>query len=114
MSLNSSKFRFSADGWSLFRLAFFGSGLEAQRLFAHAAANDFVQTDKRPAADEQDVGRVHRDEFLVGMFAAPWGGTLPMVPSRIFSSACCTPSPETSRVMDGFSSFRPILSTSSM
>ena len=36
------------------------------------------------------------------------------VPSRIFSSACCTPSPETSRVIDGFSALRVILSTSSM
>ncbi len=29
------------------------------------------------------------------------GGTLATVPSMIFSSACCTPSPETSRVIDG-------------
>ena len=36
------------------------------------------------------------------------------VPSRILSSACCTPSPETSRVIDGFSLLRAILSTSSM
>ena len=38
-----------------------------------------------------------------GCLRPPWGGTLATVPSRIFSSACCTPSPETSRVMDGFS-----------
>ena len=29
------------------------------------------------------------------------GGTLLTVPSKIFSSACCTPSPPTSRVMEG-------------
>jgi len=39
------------------------------------------------------------------MLAAPWGGTLATVPSSIFNSACCTPSPETSRVIEGFSSF---------
>ena len=38
-----------------------------------------------------------------GCLRPPCGGTLATVPSRIFSSACCTPSPETSRVIDGFS-----------
>ena len=37
-----------------------------------------------------------------------------VVPSRIFSNACCTPSPETSRVIEGFSLLRAILSISSM
>lgn len=49
-----------------------------------------------------------------GCFRPPWGGTEATVPSRILSSACCTPSPETSRVMLGFSDFRAILSISSM
>ena len=49
-----------------------------------------------------------------GCLRPPWGGTLATVPSRILSSACCTPSPETSRVMDGFSDLRAILSISSM
>ena len=49
-----------------------------------------------------------------GCLRPPCGGTLATVPSRIFSSACCTPSPETSRVIDGFSSLRPILSISSI
>ena len=49
-----------------------------------------------------------------GCLRPPWGGTLAVVPSRIFSSACCTPSPETSRVIDGFSLLRAILSISSM
>ena len=49
-----------------------------------------------------------------GCFRPPWGGTLATVPSRIFSSACCTPSPETSRVIDTFPVVRPILSISSM
>ena len=49
-----------------------------------------------------------------GCLRPPCGGTLATVPSRIFSSACWTPSPETSRVIDGFSPLRAILSTSSM
>ena len=35
-------------------------------------------------------------------------------PSRILRSACWTPSPETSRVIEGFSALRAILSISSM
>ena len=34
--------------------------------------------------------------------------------SSSFRSACCTPSPDTSRVMEGFSDLRDILSISSM
>ncbi len=49
-----------------------------------------------------------------GCLRPPWGGTEAVVPSRIFSSACCTPSPETSRVIDGLSALRAILSISSM
>jgi hypothetical protein len=49
-----------------------------------------------------------------GCLRPPCGGTLAVVPSRIFSRACCTPSPETSRVIDGFSLLRAILSISSM
>ena len=49
-----------------------------------------------------------------GCLRPPWGGTFAMVPSRILSSACCTPSPETSRVMEGLSDLRAILSISSI
>ena len=49
-----------------------------------------------------------------GCLRPPCGGTEAVVPSRIFSSACWTPSPETSRVIDGFSLLRATLSTSSM
>ena len=49
-----------------------------------------------------------------GCLRPPCGGTEAVVPSRILSSACCTPSPETSRVIDGFSDLRAILSISSM
>jgi ATP-dependent Lon protease len=49
-----------------------------------------------------------------GCFRPPLGGTLESVPSRIFNNACCTPSPETSRVIEADSDFRVILSSSSM
>ncbi len=49
-----------------------------------------------------------------GCLRPPWGGTFATVPSRILSSACCTPSPDTSRVIDGLSALRAILSISSM
>ena len=49
-----------------------------------------------------------------GCLRPPCGGTEAVVPSRILSSACCTPSPDTSRVIDGFSLLRAILSISSM
>ena len=49
-----------------------------------------------------------------GCLRPPWGGTLATVPSRILSSACWTPSPDTSRVIDGLSALRAILSISSM
>ena len=44
----------------------------------------------------------------------PWGGTLATHPSMILSRACCTPSPDTSRVMDGLGLFLATLSISSM
>ena len=47
-------------------------------------------------------------------FRPPCGGTLATVPSRIFSRACCTPSPDTSLVIDGLSDLRAILSISSI
>ena len=48
------------------------------------------------------------------MLRPPCGGTLAMVPSMSLSSACCTPSPETSRVTEGLLDLREILSISSM
>jgi hypothetical protein len=49
-----------------------------------------------------------------GCLRPPWGGTEAMVPSMSLSSACCTPSPDTSRVIEGLSDLREILSISSM
>jgi hypothetical protein len=94
--------------------AAFDRGGEADPLVPDAAFDDLVEVREGPAADEQDVRGVDRQELLVGMLAPPWGGTEAWVPSRIFRSACWTPSPETSRVIDGLSALRAILSTSSM
>ena len=49
-----------------------------------------------------------------GCLRPPCGGTEAIVPSMSFSSACCTPSPETSRVIEGLSDFLEILSISSI
>ena len=48
-----------------------------------------------------------------GCLRPPVGGTEATVPSMIFRSACWTPSPDTSRVIEAFSALRPILSISS-
>ena len=87
---------------------------EADPFVADAPLDHLVEVRERAAADEQHVGGVDRQELLVGVLAPPLGGTDAWVPSRIFSSACWTPSPETSRVIDGLSALRAILSTSSM
>ncbi len=49
-----------------------------------------------------------------GCLRPPWGGTFTTEPSSSFNSPCCTPSPLTSRVMEGLSLLRAILSISSM
>src|SRR4029078_6837079 len=48
-----------------------------------------------------------------GCFRPPCGGTLATVPSSIFRRACCTPSPETSRVIGTVWVVLQILYTSS-
>ena len=49
-----------------------------------------------------------------GCLRPPCGGMLAIVPSISFNRACCTPSPDTSRVIDGLSDLREILSISSI
>src|SRR5713226_1716936 len=48
--------------------------VEAQRLLPGAPLDDLFQPDKRAAADEQDIGRVHGREFLVRVLAAALRG----------------------------------------
>ena len=52
--------------------------------------------------------------FWSGCLRPPCGGTFTIEPSSSFNNPCCTPSPLTSRVMDGLSPLRAILSISSM
>ena len=66
-----------------------------------------------PQMNRMFVVSIERNSWC-GCLRPPCGGTDATVPSRIFSSACWTPSPETSRVIDGLSALRAILSTSSM
>src|SRR6202790_2559275 len=49
-------------------------GAEANPRFRGALANDLLQSIKRPAADEEDVGGVDLDELLVRMLAPPLRG----------------------------------------
>ena len=88
-------------------------GPEAEVGASDAVLDDLVQPGEGASAQEQDVRGVDLDELLVGVLAAPWGGTEAVVPSRISSRACWTPSPQTSRVIEGFSLLRAILSISS-
>ena len=66
-----------------------------------------------PQMNRMFVVSIDRNSWW-GCLRPPCGGTLATVPSRILSSACWTPSPLTSRVIDGLSALRAILSTSSM
>src|ERR1043166_9829792 len=43
--------------------------MEPERLVAQATLYHFFETDERTAADEENVGSVDREEFLVRMFA---------------------------------------------
>jgi len=58
--------------------------------------------------------RIDLDELLVRMLAASLWRHVGDGPSRILSSACCTPSTGYVRVIEGFSDLRAILSISSM
>ena len=81
---------------------------------ADPGLDDPVQPGERAAADEQDVRRVDLDELLVGVLAAALGRDRRRRALEDLKSACWTPSPETSRVIEGFSLLRAILSISSM
>ena len=66
-----------------------------------------------PQMNRMFVVSIERNSWC-GCLRPPCGGTEATVPSRILRSACWTPSPDTSRVIDGLSALRAILSTSSM
>ena len=89
-------------------------GCETDRGRTSARGDDLLEARKGTATDEEDIGRINLQELLLRMLAAACGGTEATVPSMIFSNACCTPSPDTSRVIDGLSDLRLILSISSI
>ena len=77
------------------------------------ALDDLLEAVERPTADEQHVGRVDLDEVLVRGAcgrpgAARWRASLEDLEQRLLAPA------ETSRVIDGLSALRAILSISSM
>ena len=73
MSLSSSKLRLRlaagvSSGFALLRPA-----LKPSDFLPMRRRNDLVQADERAAANEQDVGGIHRGEFLVRMLASALG-----------------------------------------
>src|SRR5262249_6350684 len=49
-------------------------GAESHALHTDAAADDFLEADECAAADEQDVGGIYLQEFLLRVLAAPFRG----------------------------------------
>src|SRR5918995_1745529 len=44
--------------------------MEPERLVAQPSFDDFLESDKRAAAEEENIGRVDREELLVRMLAS--------------------------------------------
>ena len=89
----------------------FDIGAKADRRALCHARDDLLKPCKCATTDEQDICRIDLQEFLLRMLAPALRRHEATVPSMIFSKACCTPSPDTSRVIDGLSDLRVILST---
>jgi hypothetical protein len=87
---------------------------EADHVAADAGATMSSIVENVPPHTNRLFDRVDLDVGLLGVLAPPCGGTFATVPSRILSSACCTPSPDTSRVIETLLVVRAILSISSM
>lgn len=76
--------------------------------------DDLLESFECTAADKEDIRRINLNKLLMRMLSSALRRNGSYSSSRIFSSACCTPSPETSRVIEAFSDFLVILSISSM
>ena len=92
--------------------------ISAPKPMAVATLVRFSITLSKPANAPPQINRIFdvsmRNISCCGCLRPPCGGMDATVPSMSFNKACCTPSPETSRVMDGFSDLRVILSISSI
>ena len=53
-----------------------------------ATGDQLVETGKGSATNEQNIGGINLQKFLLGVLAPPCGGTDATVPSIIFSKAC--------------------------
>ena len=110
-SSGSKFFISSPDGWSWKCFTFAPKPIEvSEPLLAITLSNP----EKAPPQINKMLVVSTCKNSCWGCFLPPWGGTLAIVPSIILSKACCTPSPDTSLVIEGFSDFLLILSTSSM
>ena len=87
----------SSSPRSLF--AVLGVGAEADGLAAQRRAMMLSRPTKVPPQMNRMLVVSTWMYCCSGCLRPPWGGTLLTVPSSILSRACCTPSPETSRVM---------------
>ena len=69
--------------------------------------DDLLESFECTAADKEDIRRINLNKLLMRMLSSA-------LRRNGSYSACCTPSPETSRVIEAFSDFLVILSISSM
>jgi len=77
--------------------------------FFGTVADDFSRPSNAPPQRKGCCG-IDLDEVLIRMLATALRRYRSHRASMSFSSACCTPSPDTSRVIDGLSDLREILS----
>ena len=88
--------------------------LKAERFVAKTLFDHLFEADERTAADKQDICRIELLKILLRMLAAAARRDICDRAFEYLQQACWTPSPDTSRVIDGLSSLRQILSISSM
>ena len=88
-------------------------GAEADRARPAARRNDLLEASEGAATDEQDVSSVDLRNSAADACGRPAAARSQSCP-MILRSACCTPSPDTSRVIERLSDLREILSISSI
>ena len=86
---------------------------KAHRLLASSSLDDLFETGEGTTADEENVAGIDLKKFLLRVLAPAFRVTR-HCSFDDFQESLLNPSPDTSRVMDGFSLFRAILSISSI